>query len=151
MNWQEIQKSVYYKDGSLRDVYIHETTFEDWIKWIDNVNKNYKVKFYNRSNGITLYHIDFNEVVRYWNKENQEGISASIDVNGIHLMCYFNLESEIELDFTPNEIRDIADHNALVQFLKVCSTILHKPVVITAEMIETEVLIKVINEDVYLF
>jgi hypothetical protein len=151
MKWQEIQNSVYYKDGSLRDVYIHETTFGDWIKWINYVNENYKIKFYNRLNEITLDKIDFNEVVKYWKKENQEGISASINVNGINLMCYFNLESEIELDFTPKEIIDIEAHNALINFFKACSTILHKPVVVTAEMTETEVLLKVINEDVYFY
>lgn len=149
MEWQIINKSVYYKDGSLRDIYIHDTTEQDWEKWIDYINKNFKIKFYNKKNGITSNKIDINQVKKYWNKENEEGISASIDIHGIILMCYFNLINEIETDFAPNEIKDIKDHNNLVDYLKVCSNILKKPVIVTAEMEEDKILFKVMNENIY--
>ena len=64
-------------------------------------------------------------------------------------MCYFNLQNEIETDFAPNEIKDIVDHNNLINYLKTCSTILQKPVVVTAEMKEDEILLTVRNEDIY--
>ena len=65
MEWQKINKSIYYKDGSLRDIYIHDTTVHDWNKWIDYVNENFKIKFHNKSNGTTSDKIDISEVTKF--------------------------------------------------------------------------------------
>ncbi|ARS42457.1 hypothetical protein CA265_23485 [Sphingobacteriaceae bacterium GW460-11-11-14-LB5] len=51
MNWELLRKKIYYIDGSLRDVYIKDTSMEDWEKWIDLVNTKYEVKFYNVLSG----------------------------------------------------------------------------------------------------
>jgi hypothetical protein len=149
MEWQKINTSIYYKDGSLRDIYIYNTTIHDWKKWIDYVNEKFKIIFHNRSNDITSDKIDIKDVIKYWRKENEYGVFASIDVYGIKLMCYFNLKNEIETDFAPNEIKDVDDHNNLINYLKTVSTILQKPVIVTAEMKEDEILLTVINEDIY--
>ena len=150
MDWEKLNKTVYYEDGSLRDVYIYDTTINDWKKWIEYTNKNFSVTFLNMSNEATSDKIDFNEVVKYWRGENEDGVSASININGVNLKCYFNMENEIEMDFSPKEIRNIIDHNNLVEYLKACSTILEKPVVATAEMAEDEILFTIDNGDIFL-
>jgi hypothetical protein len=42
-SWEKIKENIYFLDGSLRDIYKNETTENDWKKWIDYVNKNYKI------------------------------------------------------------------------------------------------------------
>jgi hypothetical protein len=43
MEWKELKEKVYYLDGSLRDIYIHNTTKEDWKIWADFVNEHYRI------------------------------------------------------------------------------------------------------------
>ena len=40
IDWRELKNKIYYLDGSLRDIYIHGTTRDDWQKWVDFVNEN---------------------------------------------------------------------------------------------------------------
>jgi hypothetical protein len=47
MNWKRLKEEVYFEDGSLRDIYIFDTSIEDWKKWVDLVNREYRVSFYN--------------------------------------------------------------------------------------------------------
>ena len=151
MNWDELSQRIYYRDGSLRDIYIHNTTIEDWKTWINYVNENYTVQFFDRSNNNKVEKIEIEKIVQYWNKENEDGVFASIDVDGIKIMCYFTIENEIETDFTPGDIKNIGDHNNLVAYLKDCSRTLQKTMVVTAEMQEEKVLIKVTNNTVDFF
>lgn len=148
MEWQKLTETLYFKDGSLRDIYIHNTLINDWEKWIDYVNNNYSLKFYNKDTDRVAPKIDINEVIKYWNKENKEGLSASIDVFGINLMCYFFVKTEIEVDFNPNDIRSITDHLNLINYLRDCSIILQKQVIVSAEMQEEEILLTVLNGEV---
>ncbi len=43
MDFQKLKDKIYYSDGSLRDIYVHNTTKEDWQIWADFVNKNYNL------------------------------------------------------------------------------------------------------------
>jgi len=38
MNWKELQQEIYFKDGSLRDIYIYEIAFDDWVIWSNMVH-----------------------------------------------------------------------------------------------------------------
>ena len=141
MEWGYINGSVYFKDGSLRDIYVFNTTVEDWEKWIRFVNDNYPIAFYDRRDSSEYSKIDFIKVSECWNGENEEGVYASINVEGIKIMCYFNGEDEIENDFTPSDVKNVTDHNNLMQYLTNVSKALNKPVLVTKEMQEDEVLI----------
>jgi len=34
MAWENIKQNIYYSDGSLRDIYILNSTRADWKKWV---------------------------------------------------------------------------------------------------------------------
>lgn len=44
MNWKYLKDKIYFSDGSLRDIFISDTTCSDWEKWVQYVNKNHHVE-----------------------------------------------------------------------------------------------------------
>ena len=148
MEWGDLTTSIYFKDGSLRDIYVLNTCIDDWQKWIKFVNQNYAVEFYNRKTGDKFLNIDFNKVSEYWDGMNEDGVYASIDLGGFALKCYFTYRNEIENDFSPNEIKNLIDHNSLTKYLKSVSKILNKHIWVTTEMQKNEVLVDVFHDKV---
>ena len=151
MEWNDLKANIYFKDGSLRDIYVLITNMDDWEKWTEVVNQNYVVEFYDRRTGSKISSIDFNKVIECWQGINEDGVYAIINLDGILLNCYFTDKSEIENDFSPNEIKTITDHNSLMKYLTGISKTLNKPVLITSEMRKSEVLVNVLHDEITYF
>ena len=120
MIWEKIKTDIYYSDGSLRDIYVLDSTIEDWKKWIDFINENYQVKFEyfdNQGNKKIESKINFYEVSKYWNNY-ENSISAEFLVGEVLLKCYFFSIDEIENDFFPEEVKTIEQHNLIIEYLK---------------------------------
>jgi len=132
MNWEEIKKRVYFEDGSLRDIYIRNASFDDWKKWVNHVNAFYNVDFQVEGTSRATK-IDFNAIAANWRHESQDTLSAAIRLGKIIVMTYFFQQTEIENDITPKEIESFEDHNALIEFLTDISNLLNKPVELTEE------------------
>ncbi|WP_406825075.1 hypothetical protein [Pedobacter sp. KACC 23697] len=133
MTWEILRKKIYYIDGSLRDIYVKDTSMEDWEKWIDLINTGYKVKFYNGLSGEIESQIDKSMVFDYWNGKTDLLSNVTIHLKDILVKCYFFGGDEIENDITPSEINSIEDHNRLVDYLKDVSACLDKEVMLTPE------------------
>ena len=135
MIWEKIKTDIYYSDGSLRDIYVLDSTIEDWKKWIGFINENYQVKFEyfdNQGNKKIESKINFDEVSKYWNNY-ENSISAEFLVGEVLLKCYFFSIDEIENDFFPEEVKTIEQHNLIIEYLKSISKILNKEVILTPE------------------
>ena len=135
MIWEKIKTDIYYSDGSLRDIYVLDSTIKDWKKWIDFINENYQVKFEhfdNQGNKKIKSKINFYEVSKYWNNY-ENTISAEFLVGEVLLKCYFFSIDEIENDFFPEEVKTIEQHNLIIEYLKSISKILNKEVILTPE------------------
>ena len=131
MIWEKIKTDIYYSDGSLRDIYVLDSTIEDWKKWIGFINENYQVKFKyfdNQGNKKIESKINFDEVSKYWNNY-ENSISAEFLVGEVLLKCYFFSIDEIENDFFPEEVKTIEQHNLIIEYLKSISKILNKEVI----------------------
>ena len=135
MIWEKIKTDIYYSDGSLRDIYVLDSTIEDWKKWIDFINENHQVKFEyfdNQGNKKIESKINFYEVSKYWNNY-ENSISAEFLVGEVLLKCCFFSIDEIENDFFPEEVKTIEQHNLIIEYLKSISKILNKEVILTPE------------------
>lgn len=151
MNWEQIKNKVYFNDGSLRDIYVLDTNESYWTQWIDVVNQKYAVKFFDRRDESFINQIEIEKVIEVWEKINEDGVYAEILIDEIMLRCYFNDKNIIENDFSPVDIRNIKDHNCLMDYLRNISWGLHKHVIVTKEMKENDVLIDVyLDEIIYL-
>jgi hypothetical protein len=144
MDWTTLKRQIYFKDGALRDVYVLDATAGEWEKWVDLVNKNYSVEFWDAKTGLTTDKINFTAVKEYWDSNgHREVISATIKLASINVKCHFFDESEIENDIDPSEINSQEDHDKFIGYLRDISVSLDKDVIVTDENTKGSVLARV--------
>ncbi len=148
MNWNTLKEEVYYEDGSLRDVYVFDATIDDWKKWAELVNQQYKVAFYNGQTQQITDRIDFELVEASWTGKTDLVNWATVFINDFQIKCYFFGWEEFENDICPREIKSEDDHLQLVKYLEAISSHLGKKVVLTAENMRESVLIEVEKDKV---
>ena len=149
MNWNHLKKEIYFWDGSWRDIYVHSTSANDWKIWVDFVNQNFKVEFYNGLLKKKEPRIDFSVIQDHW-KGNHEFMSSArvfIDDN-IQVNAHFFDDSEIENDIDPCAFKSMDDHNKLLEYLKELSKKLEKEVTVSLENCPKMIFIKIKGESV---
>jgi len=136
VNWEYLKDNIYFSDGSLRDIYVLNTSRIDWENFIDFVNKNYKIEFnYFEKNGefFSSKKIISEKVFERWDGINDLVVDATLNISGILIKCYFFSEDEIENDITPLEVKTLEHHHQLMDYLSSVSKILDKEVILTIE------------------
>ncbi|MCU7615605.1 hypothetical protein NZ698_00225 [Chryseobacterium sp. PBS4-4] len=136
MDWKYLKEEIYFSDGSLRDIYVLNTSREDWQKWIDFVNGNYEIEFHycdHKGNRLTSKKIISKYVFNSWDRINDFTNDATISIEGVIVKCHFFGEEEIENDIDPNEVKTLEDHYLIINYLKSISKILNKEVILTLE------------------
>src|SRR5215211_7135029 len=131
--WHKIKEEIYYWDDSWRDIYVLHTTQGDWNSWMDLVNHNYSVQFYNGQTQQTETAIDKKAVFDYQEHKTDLASSAVVKVAQITVSCRFFSIQQIENDIDPREITTAEKHQELMDYLKAMSKRLNKPVLLTAE------------------
>ena len=149
MDWNELRNGVYHIDGSWRDIYVLNTTRDDWKKWSEYVSASYKVSWYaeDYNDGIASKRIDSWFIDYRWDSEHYV-TTASVFLDKVQVNCHFFTESQIENDIDPNEIESLDDHNKVMDYMKSISKLLGKEVVLTEENSEEAIWIIVNGDDV---
>lgn len=133
VTWEELKKYVYDVDGSWRDIYVLDATREDWKKWVDFVNANYRVMF-NDQIEEHRDQIDFATVLNLWNSRGEASmLSSAVFVGKTIVKCHFFVDSEIENDIDPSEVESYAAHLQLMNYMTRISQALGKEIVLTSE------------------
>ncbi|RAK70237.1 hypothetical protein [Hymenobacter edaphi] len=149
MDWNQLREEVYYVDGSLRDIYVLNTTAEDWRRWVELVNGSYTVAFSNSVSGRTEDRIDFAVIQQWWATPDEvEWSTVRIHVRNYTINCHFLWDGDIENDIRPRDFQSVEDHEALLLYLQRVSEALQKPVRLTPENTEDVALIEVNGSDV---
>lgn len=132
-NWKEIEW-IFKKDGALRDIYVQNVTISDWKKVVDLLNSEYKLTFGIYEENLTDK-IDFEFVKTMFADETGEleTKSATIDLSGIIVKCYFFLENQIEFDINPSEIKTELEFQTITDFMKSISSELEKQITLCGE------------------
>jgi hypothetical protein len=151
MEWEKLKDKIYYWDGAWLDVYVKDTTREDWKIWIDYVNSTYEVSFYNGKADRKEDKISFDGICDYWDGTSDLMSDAVIKVGAINIKCHFFEDTEIENDFDPGEVDSIEEHNNLVRYITNISSLLKKPVFITPENIHDTIHISVDKAEVKIY
>lgn len=150
MNWAELKDKVYYTDGSWRDIYVLQTTCADWKIWVDYVNKNYRIDWFNGKAAKEENQIDFKVIEEYWRGDHDLCSTAKVFIDKIQINAYFFDDTELENDINPSEFNSIHDHNKLIKYMSDLSIILDKEVTLTPENEHNTILFKV-NKGTILF
>ncbi len=133
MNWESLQKTLYYHDGSLRDIFIPNTTREDWGKWVAYVNANYRIDWYNGKTDKQESQIDFSVILEYWNGNHDLYSTAKVYMEAIQINAHFFDDAEFENDISPWDFKDLKAHLKLQKYLLDIVGVLGKEVIITPE------------------
>jgi hypothetical protein len=151
MNWTELKNNIYYIDGSLRDIYILNTNKQDWEKWVNYVNENYRVDSYNGKEDKKENTINFSVIKEKWNGTSDFLSTATVYIDSIQINAHFFTDTEIENDIDPREFNSLEDHNRLIKYMTDLSTLLDKDVILTPENDQETILIKVgkMNVEIY--
>ncbi|UXE68881.1 MAG: hypothetical protein KA713_10110 [Chryseotalea sp. WA131a] len=149
-DWRTLKNKIYFEDGSLRDIYVFGTDIHDWRKWADLMNEKYKVEFYDAKTELTKDKIDFGTVEECWTQKDREWITATIKLGAVNIRCHFFIDSEIENDIDPRELKSLDDHSNVLKYLRDISVTLDKDVFVTTENTEDDKLISVRENEVIL-
>lgn len=125
ISWKEAQ-SVWFVDGSLRDVYIKHTNIEDWQSFLDWIEpKHYRYEFNGEEQELPQAKDIF---------VNSDGAHLlKIQIGKINIHCYFFVEYEIELDIDPKEIKEEKDQEQVFRFIENLANHINKSAMITPE------------------
>lgn len=144
--WEVLKRGVYREDGSLRDVYVLGTTRADWHRWIAFVNARYPVRWHadGRHEDVPGDAIEADFFAQYWEAgADRLATTVRVLVGPVQVNCHFFVETEIENDVDPREVRTPADHAGILAYLVDLSTALGKEVILTEENAEQEVWFRV--------
>lgn len=149
LDWQIMHYRIYHNDGSYRDIYAENTSIEDYAKYIEFLNANFKIiwKIHDESE-ITYDSINFERIKEMWQNPNLARSTAQIHLNNIIIHDHFFDPSEIENDIDPGDIKTIDDHHLIIDYMKKISDIMNKNVILCPENTKESPLITVSNQQV---
>ena len=101
MNWTDLKNKIYYWDGSWRDIYVLQTNHTDWKKWVDYVNKNYRIAWFNGKADKIENQIDFSVVEEFWNGNHDLCSTAKVFIDKMQINAHFFVDTEMENDIDP--------------------------------------------------
>lgn len=151
MDWTALKKKIYYCDGSLRDIYILQTNFEDHEQWIHLVNEQYAIKWFNGLTQKEEQKINFEVVKGYLKAEHDLCSSVHVFIEKIQINNHFFIVHELENDISPKEINCIQDHEKIIKYMIDVSLHLGKSIILTPENERETILIRVTGNKIEYF
>ena len=119
------------------DIYIHDTSINDWSNWIDFVNEKYVLGFHKGESWDVENKIKFEVIKAYWDRRIETGSRVWFKIKkNLELDCDFIGSNEIENNFKPDIINSIEDHNALVDYMQTISLLLGKKVILSPQSVQ---------------
>ena len=121
----------FYRDGSFRDIYVFETTAEDWSRLGSFlVAEKYKIRFSGAWSNASFP----DDVGQLFPSGPESALTVlTIDVSGVLVNCHFFSQEEIELDLDPAEVDGPSKLDAIFCLMRGLANALGKEVLLTPE------------------
>lgn len=131
MTYPEWSAEDWEPDGSLRDVYVHDTDEADWQRVVDLVTSRDWAMSYAEDGSLIAMPVSVGEIFEH---STQRAILWQIEpAGGIRVNCHFFHPAEIEFDLDPSEVVDQAALHVVCDFVRLIGDVVQKPVVISDE------------------
>ena len=138
MDWKDA-KSAFVRDGSLRDLYVLDTTVEDWHRLFDFVRGSaYDLRFRHGDDWQPLPDAPDG----FFSGESEWTTLLSVDVGGVVINAHFFETDQIELDIEPSEVQAPERAASLFGFMRGLGLALGKLVRLTPENCRDYILIE---------
>jgi hypothetical protein len=121
----------FYRDGSLRDIYLKDTQLDDWNIIAQFVlGHAYPIAFSGAWSSVTFPP----DIARLFPKSADDELTLlEIDVSGVRVCCHFFTEQEIEFDLDPSDVDTPYKLDAIFHFMKGLAAAIGKDAVLTPE------------------
>lgn len=129
---REIMKKLFYSDGSLRDIYIFNTSIVDWrnlLKFLDS--ENWLIEFSKNNDLYTKIPYTAEQIFQF--RAIGDYVQMSISIRDVKINCYFFEENQIELDIDPREVQSLESGQQIMDFISNLSKALKKEANLTPE------------------
>lgn len=129
LNWEQCKKDFEF-DGTWRDIYILNTNFDDWNKFLKSLsNSNYETKFWiDNETAKEITTIQAALEIR-----NHASPYMLIDASGVQIACHFFTDEEIEFDIDPRQVNNQQDLDEVINFMIFLGNLLLKKAILTPE------------------
>jgi hypothetical protein len=129
MEWETVRHE-FEPDGSLRDLYVVDTSAREWDRFLaDLPSWGYPARF--SLDGVPAPLPSRFEDVR--TAQARRSALLQIDVGGLGIACHFFTLEEIELDLDAGEMTDPTRLDPLVEFMRRLGAATGRPVLLTPE------------------
>jgi hypothetical protein len=129
IDWPQVAHE-FEPDGSLRDIYVSDTSSADWQAVLDHLREKYGPVRLTVDGVDTPVPAHVRELFAIRERANPE---LGFLVAGMRLACHLFTQDEIEFDLRPEEVTGPDQLNALVVFLRELGRITGKSVALTPE------------------
>lgn len=138
MKWEDY-KVAFEFDGSFRDIYVLNTSSEDWQRLIDFAHSGvYKISYTIDGVEVALPQ----QVTKIFRGRYEANHVLCIQAGPVLIGCHFFDEMEIEFNIDPREIQNEAQAEAFFGFMRQIGNLLRKEVILTHEGGQSEVIFK---------
>lgn len=129
LTWEQV-KAEFEWDGSLRDLYVWNTSIEDWDRLLNAVRSHsYPVEFLLGGELAALPE----KVSDIFAITHDKAAFLGIDVSGLRVHSHFFTLEEIEMDLDPRQFRGQKELDALLTFMRFMGQALNREVIMTPE------------------
>jgi hypothetical protein len=133
MEWQDCREA-FYVDGSLRDIYVQDTTVDDWDLFLEAVSCLQTATFVDGD----PYPLP-TQASEIFERSGETSFLLKIILGQVKMNCHFFTKEEIELDIDPSEVTAQAELDAIVEVLAIVGSALGKDVILTDENVSTSI------------
>ena len=127
MDWDAC-KAAFYVDGSLRDIYVHNTTAADWGKFL-KYTSTLKTSYFRNGEPDQLPV----QASKIFQEIQNSSLLLVVKLGNVNLNCHFFTEDDIELDIDPKEVTSQREFDAVVGVIVGIGKSLDMDVVLTDE------------------
>ena len=128
ISW-ETCKNEFAWDGSLRDIYVLNTTIDDWRQLFAKLLVYYKFSFQVDENPLSFP----NKVDEVFAIRTRKNVLLNLAVGSTSAACHFFTPDEVEFDIDPRQVTSQSDLNSLLDFLRLIGITTNKPVLLSPE------------------
>jgi hypothetical protein len=136
MDWARVASDFKW-DGSLRDIYIQNTTIEDWRKILELLQWQ-KPSFRVRGREAEIP----DNLAEIFSDERYIGAQLSFEFIDMTFYCHFFQVDEFEMDFDPRGIRQTEDIEGVMEMMADLGRATCKPVILTAENVKSAIIFR---------
>lgn len=129
LTWEKC-RADFEADGSLRDIFVLDTTIDQWRSVYAMLTTNYSCSF-QVDGAPRVLPLVVDEMFAIRRAESSPKLAIRIGTPTIN--CYFFNEKEIELSFDPAEVASQVELDPLLAFLKQIGDLCKKPITVHRE------------------